>query len=189
MTAADLVPLLKKYPTSVACGLLSIACGVLIYVRAGNIAASQAELDSSSAEANRMITNVRNSTGIAEQVAEIQGYSKELESRLMKAGQLAVNLQYFYKLEAETEVKLADVRQNSVGRNARMQYVSVPFSVTVQGSFAHVMNFLTRLQAGRHFCRITAATISRSSGTSEVAAPPETADMNLSLTLELLGQQ
>src|SRR5438105_1677975 len=140
MTSADFVALLKKHPIGFGCLLVSIICGVLLYARSGNIAASQAELEASSAQATKMGANVRNSKGLAEQVAEIQALSKEVEARLMKASQLAVNLQYFYKLETENEVKLADVRQNTFPRNIKTQYAGVPFSVSVTGSFTHVTN-------------------------------------------------
>ncbi len=179
MTSTDLVALVKKHPIGVSCGLVSIACGILLYVRSGNIAVSQTELEASSAQASKMTANVRNSNGLAEQTAEIQALSKEMESRLMKAGQLAVNLQYFYKLETETEVKLIDVRQNAFPRNPKTTYAGVPFTVSVQGSYKNVTNFLNRLQNGRHFCRITASTLTKAG---------EGGDINLSLTLELLGQ-
>lgn len=180
MNTADLVALIKKHPIGVGCGLVSIVCGVLLYLRSDNIKASQAELETSSAQAAKMIANVRNANGLAEHVAELQALSKEMEGRLMKAGQLAVNLQYFYKLETENEVKLVDMRQSSAPRNPKTQYTAgVPFNVTVQGPYANVMNFLSRVQNGRHFCRINSATFTKVG---------ETAEMSLALTLELLGQ-
>ena len=115
-----------------------------------------------------------------EQVAEIQALTKEVEARLMKAGQLAVNLQYFYKLETENEVKLGDVRQNPFPRNNKTLYAGVPFTVSVQGSFAHVTNFLNRLQNGRHFCRVNTANYTEASD--------GTGDISLALNIELLGQ-
>ena len=180
MTSTDLVALFKKHPIGVGCGLVSIICAVLLYVSSGNIADSQGELEKSSAEAAKMIANVRNAKGLPEQVAEIQGLSKEMEARLMKAGQLAVNLQYFYKLETENEVKLVDVRQNAFPRNIKTLYAGVPFNVSVQGSFTHVTNFLNRLQNGRHFCRIISASYTKISDAS--------GDISLALSLELLGQ-
>lgn len=179
MNTADLVALLKKHPIGVGCGLVSIVCGILLYLRSDNIKSSQAELEASSAQAAKMVSNVRNSTGLAEHVTEIQALSKELEGRLMKAGQLAVNLQYFYKLETENEVKLVDVRQGTTPRNSKTLYVGVPFNVSVQGPYPNVMNFLNRVQNGRHFCRI---------GTASFTKVGDTADMSLALTLELLGQ-
>jgi len=180
MTTTDLLALLKKHPIGFGCLLVSLICGGLLYMRSGNIAASQAELEASSAEAQKMIGNVRNSKGLPEQVAEIQAQTKEVEGRLMKAGQLAVNLQYFYKLETENEVKLVDVRQNTFPRGLKTLYGGVPFSVTVQGSFTHVTNFINRLQNGRHFCRINTASYAKTSD--------NTGDISLSVNLELLGQ-
>jgi type II secretory pathway pseudopilin PulG len=181
MNSADLVASLKKHPVSVVCVLIAVVCAVLLYVRSGSIAKSQAELAASSTQAARMIANVRSAAGLPEHVAEMQAFSKEVEGRLMKAGQLAVNLQYFYKLETENEVKLVgDPRQGSLKTNARTQYAGVPFSVTVQGTFPHVMNFLNRVQNGRHFCRINSAGFTKVGGTA--------ADMSLTLSIELLGQ-
>ncbi len=184
MTSAELIAILKKHPVGVASALIAIGCGVVLYMKSGDVAASQAENEARSAEAAKMITNVRNSANLAEQVAEIQAQRKEFEGRLMKAGQLAVNLQYFYKLETETEVKLADVRQGNVSRNSRGQFTGVPFTVTVEGTYPQVINFLGRLQNGRHFCRINSANFTRASGSNV----PGAADMTLALTLELLGQ-
>jgi hypothetical protein len=179
MNTADLLALLKKHPIGFGCGLVSIICGILLYLRADNITASQAELEASSAQATKMAANVRNATGLTEHVTEIQALSKEMEGRLMKAGQLAVNLQYFYKLETENEVKLVDVRQNATPRNPKTLYIGIPFNVSVQGPHANVMNFLNRVQNGRHFCRISSASFTKVG---------ETTDMTLALNLELLGQ-
>lgn len=181
-SAADLGSVLKKHPISLVCAVLSITCGVLLYLRSGNISEGQAELDARSAEAAAMVANIRNSSALTEQVAEIQGYAKDFEGRLMKAGQLAVNLQYFYKLETENEVKLVDVRQIPLSKNTKANYVGVPFNVTIQGSYVHVMNFLNRLQHGRHFCRINTANFSKVS--SEGAGSL----INLAMNLEILGQ-
>ncbi len=146
------------------------------------LATSQTELEALSAQASKMIANVRNANGLAEQLVEIQTLSKEMEGRLMKAGQLAVNLQYFYKLETENEVKLVDVRQGSVPRSSKTLYTGVPFSVSVQGPFPNVMNFMNRVQNGRHFCRINTATFGKATEAGMAGY------VNLNLNIDLLGQ-
>lgn len=184
MTSADLVALIKKHPTGFFCLLICLISGVAVYLRYGNIAASQQELDGKSAEVAKMTANIRNSANLAEQVSEIQAHAKELESRLLKAGQLAVNLQYFYKLETENGVKLVDVRQNTLPRNTTKPsaYTGVPFTVSVQGTYIQVTNFLGRLQNGRHLCRINSANF-----TKLAAAEGSEVPVNLSINLELLG--
>lgn len=190
MTAADITALLKKHPIGAICVVLSLACGALLYFRADAVAAAQAEYEEKAAEAAKMSDNVKASPGLDEQVAEIQQLGKELDGRLVKVGQLAVNLQYFYKLEADHGVKLLDVRQNTPARSTRgagnTGFTPVPFTVSAQGSYAQLVKFLGALQNGRHLCRITSASFSRSGGgTSDTTAEQP---MNLSLNLELLGQ-
>ena len=187
MTGEDLTTFVKKHPLSVGCGLVAVICGALLYYRAGNVTASQAELEAKTSEANKVMANVRNSAALAEQVAELQAQRKELESRLLKAGQLAVNLQYFYKLEAETGVKLSgDVRQGGLPKTTKA-YIGVPFGVSVQGTYPQVVNFISRLQNGRHFCRIVSSTLSKAGGSDPSSVAGEN-DMSLTLNLELLAQ-
>jgi Tfp pilus assembly protein PilO len=182
MTSAELIARLKKQPIGFACGLICLLCIGWLYYRGGEGDKRQAEYEAKAAEANKVTTNVSISKNLPEQVAELQGVTKELESRLVKAGQLAVNLQYFYKLEAENEVKLLDVRQNPLPRNAKGTYVGVPYNVNVQGTYKNVMGFLQRLEKGRHFCRINNATFSKAAGIGEGTG------ITLTLSLDLLGQ-
>jgi len=179
MNAASLTALLKKHPIGVVCGLLSLICVVLLYFRSDLIAENQATLDAKSAEAAKILANVRYSEKLPEQTAEIQALTKDLETRLVRAGQLAVNLQYFYKLEAENEVKLVDVRQNNVPVNkaAKTLYTGIPYNISVQGGFTQVLAFLQKLEAGRHFCRFNSVALSKT-GASNVV---------MNINLELLG--
>lgn len=187
MTAADLVPLLKKHPVSVACAVVILACVGLWYYRGDVIALSQTEYEAKSGEANQMVSNVKGAPGLAEQVTEIQGLAKELASRLVRADQLAVNLQYFYKLEADHGVKLLDVRQlvQPARRGPKTIYDRVPFSLTVQGSYPQLVKFLGELENGRHLCRINTASFNQPVASGDGLSAP---DVTLTLNLELLGQ-
>lgn len=178
MTAAELIPLLKKHPIGFVCGLLCVACGALLYLRSDKIDEYQQLNDQKGAEMETMIANVRNAEKLAEQTTEMQAAAKELEGRLMKAGQLAGNLQYFYRLEADTGVKLMDVRQGNVKPGAKgATFVGVPYSVTVQGSFEQVLNFMGRVERGVHFARFNSVNMTKA-GDAQVA---------LSLNLDILG--
>jgi Tfp pilus assembly protein PilO len=189
MNTAALIALIKKQPIGFGCGVLCLVFAMLLYFRSSKTGESQAEYDAKSAERTQILANVRNSEHLREQVAEMQAHAKEMESRLIHAGQLAVNLQYFYKLEAENEVKLMDVRQGTLGRGAKALYMGIPYSVTVQGSYKHVLAFLQRLEAGTHFCHFKTATFGKLVGGSDGLADSSGANatMNLSLNIELLG--
>jgi len=183
MNSSSLIAAAKKQPIGFGCAAFCLVCAFLLYFRSDKIDESQALYDAKAAEAAKIVANVRNSANLPEQVAEIQSYTKEMEGRLVRAGQLAVNLQYFYKLEAENEVKLIDIRQNSIpaGKAGRSIYVGIPYAVGVQGGYKQVVAFLGRLEAGRHFCRFNVVNLSKSPGGGTADA------MNLTLNIELLG--
>ena len=178
MTTAELVPLIKKHPIGLACGVISLACCLLLYFGRTRIGEYQKLNEEKTAEASAAIANVRNSEKLGEQTAALQAANKELESRLMRAGQLAGNLQYFYRMEAETEVKMIDVRQGSTRTGARTtSFIGVPYSVSVQGTFPQVLTFLGRLQKGHHFCRFISVGLTKAGDEQ----------LTLNLNLEILG--
>ena len=190
MTGADLLAMIKKQPIGVACGLICLICAALLYFRSDKIDESKAAYEAKSAEAAKILANVRNSEKLPAQVAEIQALAKEMDGRLIRASQLAVNLQYFYKLEAETEVKLLDVRQNSIAKGGKALYAGIPFNVSVQGTFKQVMSFLQKLENGPHFCHFISVNFNKSGGGAEAGRSGGGADLSgltITLNLELLG--
>lgn len=184
MTFADIIARVKKQPVGFVCGVICLLCAGWLYYRSDEIDRLQTDLKTTSDKAAVIRSNVGFAKNLPEQVAELQVSTKELEARLVSAGKLAVNLQYFYKLEAENEVKLLDVRQNPVSKGAKSPYVGIPYNVNVEGSYKQVMAFLQHLEKGRHFCRINTATFNKALGSAE-GAPP---GMTMALSLELLGQ-
>lgn len=188
MTSADLIALIKKHPIGFACGALCVICAALLYLRGSKIEENQAEYSLKSAEAAKILANVRFSDKLPEQVAELQTLTKAMEARLIRPGQLAVNLQYFYKLEAETEVKLLDVRQSNPTKGSKVLYVGVPYSVAVQGSFKQVATFLQRLENGPHFCRFLNFSFSKLGGNADGSSNSAATGMTVSINLELLAQ-
>lgn len=186
MTSSDLVIVIKKQPVGFACGMLSLVLAGFLYYRASAIDEKQTEYETKSAEAAKIVSNVTTSKNLPEQVQEIQSLTKDLESRLVNAGQLAINQQYFYKLELENEVKLLEVRQNNQQKKGATVYSGVSFSVTVQGPFKKIMNFLNHIENGRHLCRFTGAVFSKNRTSGGAGSAQD--DMTLVLNLELLGQ-
>ena len=187
MNTADIIAKIKKQPIGVACGVICLVCIGWLYYRSGELEKRQAEYEAKSSEAQKMISNVAIAKTLPAEVAEMQAATKDLESRLIKDSQLAVNLQYFYKLEAENEVKLLDIRQQTRNRTpAKTTYVGVPFFVNLQGSYKNVMAFLQRVEKGRHFCRVLTASFQKEAGAAASAERQGT--LTMSLTIELLGQ-
>ena len=115
MNSAGLTAIFKKQPIGFSGAVLGLVLAGLLYVRSDQIAENQAIADAKAAEAAQMLSNTRHAEGLTKQVDQMQAFGKEVENRLVRSGQLGINLQYFYKLEAENEVKLLDVRQGLPG--------------------------------------------------------------------------
>lgn len=186
---AELQVMIRKHPVSAVAVALSLACGVLLYVRSSTIAEKTDESARKADEAAKMQANITNSAGLAEQTERMREAVKEIDTRLVSASQLAINLQYFYRMEADSGVKILDVRQNVPGQPRagapKGTYTGIPYNVSVQGTFAQTLAFLKRLESGRHFCRFLTVTYTKA-GSSDRAGSGDL--MNLSINLELLGQ-
>lgn len=188
MTGADLLALIKKQPIAFACGVVGLLCAVALYFRSDAVDEARTNFEAKDKESQAIAQNARHTSGLAEQTSEIQAAAKQLESRLVRAGDLANNLQFFYRLENETGVKLVDARQNPYQAPKqgapKTLYIPVSFGLTLHGNYAQIWSFLRRIETGPHFARLDRLTLSK----VELGAKDATPDlMNAVLTVELLG--
>jgi hypothetical protein len=178
----------KDNPVAVACAALAIVLGVGIYFRGNNIPEAERLLDEKSSLGQRIDANIKNGVQLPEQLAAITAARQEIEERLVHPDELAKNQQYFYKLEADTGIKLVDLRQNPmpkiVAKGPKMNYVPVGYSVVVRGDYAKLLDFLRRLESGQRFCRVATANLNLGGASDKDRA----GDLTVSLGLELLGQ-
>lgn len=195
----QVVALIKKNPIATACLLVTLGVIAALYFRSGLTAEAEADLEQKTKEGRRMATNIKYAAQLDEQLAAVTAANETINRRLVRASELANNLQYFYRLENDTGVKLVDLRQVGVAGDIRGQpknapktaFVPVNYAVAVQGSFAQLVGFLQRLEHGEHFSRILTATFMPAAGVGgEEAAGPATRPELLTLTLsvDLLGQ-
>lgn len=186
---AELQVLVKKHPVSAVAVLVAVVCGAVLYLRSSAVAERTEESARKAEEAAKMQANITSAVGLPEQTEAMKAATKEVEARLVRASQLAINLQYFYRMEADSGVKILDVRQNPLPAGPRPGprtiYTGIPYNVSVQGTFAQTLSFLKRLESGRHFSRFLNVTYTKAGG-SEAAVSGEL--MTLTINLELLGQ-
>lgn len=188
MTSADLIALVKKHPIAFACGLVVVLAGVWLYFDSGSIEAAQAAFNQKDQESRKIAANARATHGLAEQTEEMQAGMKQMEARVLRVADLANNLQVFYRLEAETGVKLVDARQNPLVKPKagapKTIYVAVPFTVMIQGNYAQVWSFLRRLETLPQFVRGNKLTLTKVESPGPGVAPDA---MTANFTLEMLG--
>lgn len=195
----QVVALIKKNPIATACLVVSLGVVAALYFRSPLSGEAETDLDQKSKEGRRMATNIKFAAQLDEQLAVVTEANATIDRRLVRATELANNLQYFYRLENDTGIKLVDLRQVGVAGDNRGQpknapktaFVPVNYAVAVQGTFAQLIAFLQRLEHGEHFSRIQTATFMPAAGvggeeTTGPATRPEL--LTLTLSVDLLGQ-
>lgn len=191
MTGADLLALIKKQPIAFACGVVIVGLAVVLFLRSDAVALAQAEYQEREKELQKIDLNVRSSAGLAEATAEMVEAGGRFDARLVRAGQLANNLQFFYRLEKETGVRLIDVRQLPIPApkrgEARGAFAPVPFAITIQGTFAQVHGFLRHLETGPHFTRFTQVALAKYATGGESGSGSASGMLSGSINLELIG--
>jgi hypothetical protein len=187
---------LKKYPFAAACVGFSLLLLAVYCFRQDAIPQSETLLADRTAESRRLRANITNSASLKEHVAALEEANRKVDQRLVRLADLAKNQQYFYKIEAETGVKLTDLRPGSVSNSTaakpvagiKKHYSSVPYSCSVQGTYNQLLAFLRKVQGGEHFQRILTATVSMAGSSGEDEAAAADPVLSLTINIEFLGQ-
>lgn len=185
ITAQTLSDGFKKHPFAFVAGFLAVALGVISFNRSASAGESEEALDVLTRQGTQILNNLTASTLLDDQLAELQSIIADIDKRLIRPSELALNLQYFYQLEAETGTLLVDLRPLNLppvvtGPNAPA-YIHVPFSVGVQGRFEQLVKFLRMLERGPHFVRITGVNLAPTHAINAEV-------LTMMLTLQLLGK-
>jgi Tfp pilus assembly protein PilO len=187
MNAADLKAMAKKQPIGVVCGVIALACAVLLYMRSDKVEENRNLSGEKAKAARAILTNVANSKDLPQQTEAMQRAVKDLEGRLIHASQLAINLQYFYRLESETSVKLVDVHQGATGfpraGSGKAGYTAITFAINIQGNFKQVLDFIQRIENGPRIARFNSVSFIKAAG-ENVGAD----QFSVSMGIEFLGR-
>jgi Pilus assembly protein, PilO len=108
--------------------------------------------------------------------------TRRIEDNLVIEDNLAENLWYFYKMEQQTKVHIAELLPlNSVVSDTRSLYRRVPFFIRVTGTYEQTAAFLHAIETGPRLSSITTLSYRRSEPTS--------VSVILELNVELLGKK
>jgi hypothetical protein len=157
MTNEEMALFLRKNAISVSCAVVSLLIGVTLYYRSDALPDAEKVLATKAEAGELLAANIEDSAQLREQHATLVASNNAIADRMIRVGQLAENLQYFYRLESETGTKLTDPRQNpwNPPKNAaKLNYTVVNFQLTAQGDYPQVIDLLRKLEDGEHFCRV-----------------------------------
>jgi hypothetical protein len=188
MTTAQLIALIKKNPISFGCGALCVVLIAIIYMRSDAVPDAKNQLAELTAQGEKLSANIEFSAKLTDQYKTLTTANQIINARLIKGSQLAQNLQYFYKLESDTNTKLTDLRQipPPIKKGPPTTFTPVGFSIAVDCDYAKAIDVLRHLEDGEHYCRIMTANLSPK--VSETMPAGAGGPMYLQVSLELEGQ-
>lgn len=144
---------LKRYPIAVVCFVVIVVCGVCIFLRGSHLS----ELSAQEADLNSRIRtidqNLKSSKDLERQLEEVELLVEQVESRLFKREQRAVNINFFYDLEDRLSAKIDNISQMLVedpayakgGPHELKLYSTIAYSISLNGQFDEILSFLFEL--------------------------------------------
>lgn len=176
---------LRRNPLRITCGTVSVLAGLGIYLVQGWRSEAAGELEVKTAEGEKLAANVRNAAHLAEQLQTLSAVNADMHARMIRMSELATNLQYFYRLETESEVELVELRQTTTSESSTAKgpklSPGVGFAVSVRGEYRSLLGWLRRLEGGPYFCRV----LSVGAG---APIPDRAGPIVINVNVELLGK-
>jgi Tfp pilus assembly protein PilO len=170
--------LVRRSVFATVCIVLALGFGIASYL----LWQRQQELtvghDSVRRNGEDMLLSLSGLPRVSAELASVKEATDFIDGNLIRQGDLAENLGYFYQLETVSKVHLMQLNQLTAQPTAAdAPYIAVPFSVRATGSYRQVMRFIRELETGPRLCRIQ--TFMLTGGAED--------KIQLDLSLEMLG--
>lgn len=173
--------LLRRFPYCAVCVVLTLGLGIAAWFFHGQIEDVQIVHQERTREGESMLKLLVGGSTLRQELAAARETARRIEENLVIEANLAENHWYFFKLEEQTKVRLAEVHQLSAPINEPSTlFKRIPYSVRVVGSYEQVMSFLVALETGPRLVNVVGFGFARQSGGGSLA---------LDLSLELLGKK
>jgi Tfp pilus assembly protein PilO len=179
MNGAQLLALIRRYPLVVVCAFVTIGLGITSYYLWQQRQELATGHDTVRRNGEDVLLSLSSLPRVSSELASVKEATEFINANLVKEGDLAENLGYFYQLETVSKVKLTQVGQlSSQPTSADATFIAIPFSLRATGSYRQVMRFIRELETGPRLCRIQTYAFTGNEGDN----------VQLDLTLEMLGR-
>jgi Tfp pilus assembly protein PilO len=172
------IGLFRRYPLVSICTALTILLCTASYF----LWQSQQQLSGSHDSVRRngedMLLSLSGLPRVSSELTSVKEAADFISANLIREGDLAENLGYFYQLDTLSKIHLQQLGQlSSQPAASDAPFVAIPFSLRASGTYRQVMRFLHELETGPRLCRVTTYTLTGG----------EDEKVQLDLSLEMLG--
>lgn len=177
-----LLAFLRSYPFVIVCSVLTLGFGSASYYLWQNQATVSTKRDTERRRGEDMLLSLSGLTRVSSELNAVKEALEFIEQNLIREGDLAENLGYFYQLETVSRVKMQNLGQLSAQPAPEgVAYKAVPFNVRASGTYRQVMRLVRELETGPRLCRIQTYTLTGGGG----GAPD--GQIQIDLSLEMLA--
>ncbi len=160
----------RQFPILFVCGVLTPLALVLLFMRGPKAAQLDSQLANLEREWQQIQTNLERSAGLDEDIEQLESGLEEVQGRLMKTGDVALNSEFFYNLERQTGVVFQRFSQGDAteGQGLNMavdelrHFSVIPYDISLSGNLESILTFIDALDRQRFIIRLESLNLSRS---------------------------
>ncbi len=149
---------------SIAAALAAIAFG---YYRSATTDEIGVKIDEQRSALGNLKLNITSAQKITDHIAILDQNLEKIKPRIAQGENYALNLQYFYKLEAESGVKITNISKSDDSKGAKTQKIGTAFNISVEGAYHNTLKFMALAEKFLYFGRINNYTLSLISKTEK----------------------
>lgn len=166
---------LLQFPVLFVCGIVLPLLVILLIMRGPKVAQYDAEMDKLEREWTNIQTNIERSTGLREDIDLLEAGLEEIQGRLMRVEEVAVNHEFFYAMERQTGIILRQFSQGSatlgqdlpMGGEGMRNFSSIPYNFVMEGTLEQILTFIELLDRQPYIVRLDSLNISRPAETTQ----------------------
>jgi len=169
MNSPAIVEKIKQYPVAVICAVVLLLLLVVVFMRSGvaaELALQEADLNS---RIRTIDENIKNSKGLKQDTEKLVAMAGQIDEVLLKRYERAININFFYRLESDAGVIIADIAQLPTpdaiyaegGPRKLERFSTLVYNISLTGSFTDLLEFLYQLEQADPLIRVADFYVSR----------------------------
>lgn len=174
MSFEALFETVKKNLVIAISGLVFASCMTVYVLHMDKKSDLDSEIEQIDIRISTMLRNITNSAGLEEDIEVVENQIEQLDKRMFQSQELATNYNYFFNIEASTNVALSDLKQVEIvteeeNRKKRKMpnpvvdsYIKIRYHMKATGSYQDLVNFMRTLEGGPSFYRLEKFRLSKS---------------------------
>jgi hypothetical protein len=172
----------RRHPLSALCGSVVVICALVCWGLNRDLTWLEIDHKQLLQDGELQLAAMISGPSVRQERLAALEVTRRIEDNLVIEDNLAENLWYFYKMEQQTKVHIAELLPvNSIVSDTRSLYRRVPFTIRVTGTYDQTAAFLHAIETGPRLSNVTYLSYRR----SDLAS----ANVILEMNVELLGKK